>query len=202
MFHGLAAVRCLRRWPCEALCRNFVRFPPSNASACTDNRLHSVHPREQNPHASRLLLTPWLPGSCRSLCRNSPDSSVDVLQTPSDGVKRILRDREVFRTSEGSTGCVSSVAVSRSSGSNTSECRGHCSSSAHADARQMRNGKQQEDLLRGILRISVLSGTVLGGYIMLIRPRKKGMRLDRRRSKKQYKHGRHVGGWNYRWLGS
>ncbi|KEP64777.1 UNVERIFIED_CONTAM: hypothetical protein HHA_202450 [Hammondia hammondi] len=202
MFHGLAAVRCLRRRPSEALYRNFVRFPPSNSSACTGNRLHSVQPREPGRLESRLLQSPWLLSSPRSLCTNSSDSSVDLLQTPSDGVKLTLRNREIFRTSGGSTECVSSVAVSRSSGSQTSECCGHCSSSAHADARQMRNGKQEEDLLRGILRICVLSGTLLGGYIMLIRPRKKGMRLDRRKSKKQYKHGRHVGGWNYRWLGS
>ncbi|PFH34638.1 hypothetical protein BESB_066710 [Besnoitia besnoiti] len=59
-----------------------------------------------------------------------------------------------------------------------------------------------QELLRGSIRVLVLGGAVLGGAVMLIRPRKKGMRLDRAKSKKQYRHGRHVGGWNYRWLGS
>ncbi|PHJ22883.1 transmembrane protein [Cystoisospora suis] len=43
---------------------------------------------------------------------------------------------------------------------------------------------------------------VSSSSVMWLRPRKKGMRIDRAKTKKQYKHRRHVGGWNYRWLGS
>ncbi|CBZ52459.1 conserved hypothetical protein [Neospora caninum Liverpool] len=183
MFRGVTAVRSLRSLACRRQCRDISRLSPSSSSAFAENSPPSIERGEAGERRMHHLPTPSCLGSLASLARRLPDSYANLPQAPS-GRERTPRSREAFGASE-STGCVSAVASSIPD-PRTSERFGHCSWIPHAGdeerARCVKSAtRENPEFLRGILRICALGGALLGGYIMLIRPRKKGMRLDRRR---------------------